>query len=91
VLIKWPAKKLDHPVGHCGMVCRPLAWYGRSRSVHVFNRNRGLRHLATAASISMVAGCGVFSSDSSNEGKPIVVGTTSEPSTLDPAASWDNS
>ncbi|WP_329279691.1 ABC transporter substrate-binding protein [Streptomyces sp. NBC_01451] len=57
----------------------------------MFNRNRGLRQLATAASISMVAGCGVFSSDSSNDGKPIVVGTTSEPSTLDPAASWDNS
>nr|WP_198539354.1 ABC transporter substrate-binding protein [Streptomyces graminilatus] len=39
----------------------------------------------------MVAGCGVFSSDSSNEGRAIVVGTTSEPSTLDPAASWDSS
>lgn len=57
----------------------------------MFNRNRGLRQVAAAASISMVAGCGVFSSDSSGDGKPIVVGTTSEPSTLDPAASWDNS
>ncbi|MFF7449539.1 MULTISPECIES: ABC transporter substrate-binding protein [unclassified Streptomyces] len=48
--------------------------------------------MAAFASISsLVAGCGVLSSDSSDEGGPIVVGTTSAPSTLDPAASWDSS
>ena len=57
----------------------------------MFNRNRSLRHLATIASISLVAGCGVLSSGSSDDKKPIVVGTTSSPSTLDPAASWDSS
>ncbi|MCX5337777.1 MULTISPECIES: ABC transporter substrate-binding protein [unclassified Streptomyces] len=58
----------------------------------MFNRIRGLRRIAAIASISsLVAGCGVFSSDSSDGGDPIVVGTTSAPATLDPAASWDNS
>ncbi|MDL5200246.1 ABC transporter substrate-binding protein [Streptomyces sp. ALI-76-A] len=40
---------------------------------------------------SLVAGCGVLSSDSSDDRGPIVVGTTSAPSTLDPAAAWDGS
>ncbi|GGX67637.1 ABC transporter substrate-binding protein [Streptomyces fructofermentans] len=57
----------------------------------MFNRNRSLRHLSAIASISLVTGCGVFSSDTSEEEGPIVVGTTSAPSTLDPAASWDGS
>ncbi|GGZ42188.1 ABC transporter substrate-binding protein [Streptomyces poonensis] len=57
----------------------------------MFNRDRCLRQLAAITSISLVAGCGVLSSDSSDDGEPIVVGTTSSPSTLDPAASWDNS
>jgi peptide/nickel transport system substrate-binding protein len=58
----------------------------------VFNRNRGLRQTAAIASIStLVAGCGVLSSDSSDSTGPITVGTTSAPSTLDPAASWDQS
>jgi len=58
----------------------------------VFNRNRGLRQAAAIASISsLMAGCGVLSSDSSDGKGPIVVGTTSAPSTLDPAASWDQS
>ncbi len=58
----------------------------------MFNRNRCLRQVAAIASItSLVTGCGVLSSDSSDEEKPIVVGTTSAPSTLDPAASWDSS
>ncbi|NUS29336.1 MAG: peptide-binding protein [Streptomyces sp.] len=58
----------------------------------MFNRNRGIRRMAAFASISsLVAGCGVLSSDSSDEQGPIVVGTTSAPSTLDPAASWDSS
>src|SRR5690606_28387569 len=67
-------------------------WYGRSRSVRVFNRNRCLRRVAAIASISaLVAGCGVLSSDTPEDEGPIVVGTTSAPSTLDPAASWDGS
>jgi len=57
----------------------------------VFNRNRCLSQLAAITSISLVAGCGVLSSDSSDDKGPIVVGTTSAPSTLDPAASWDGS
>ncbi|MGV9456540.1 ABC transporter substrate-binding protein [Streptomyces sp. NPDC003635] len=58
----------------------------------MFNRNRRLRQVAAIASISsLMAGCGILSSDSSEEEGPIVVGTTSAPSTLDPAASWDSS
>ncbi|MEV7346018.1 ABC transporter substrate-binding protein [Streptomyces sp. NPDC093544] len=55
------------------------------------NRNRSLRQLATLTAISVVAGCGVLSSGASEDEGPIVVGTTSAPSTLDPAASWDGS
>jgi peptide/nickel transport system substrate-binding protein len=48
--------------------------------------------MAAIASISsLVTGCGVLSSDASDDEGPIVVGTTSAPSTLDPAASWDSS
>ncbi|MFE6362885.1 ABC transporter substrate-binding protein [Streptomyces sp. NPDC057806] len=58
----------------------------------MFNRNRCLRQVAAIASISsLMTGCGILSSDSSEEEGPIVVGTTSAPSTLDPAASWDSS
>ncbi|MDH6221343.1 ABC transporter substrate-binding protein [Streptomyces pseudovenezuelae] len=58
----------------------------------MFNRNRPLRQVAAIASISsLVTGCGVLSSDSSEDAGPIEVGTTSAPSTLDPAASWDSS
>ncbi|MEV5439787.1 ABC transporter substrate-binding protein [Streptomyces sp. NPDC052682] len=58
----------------------------------MFNRNRCLRRVAAIASISsLVAGCGVLSSDASDDEGPIVLGTTSAPSTLDPAASWDSS
>ncbi|MFJ9041652.1 ABC transporter substrate-binding protein [Streptomyces sp. NPDC102406] len=39
----------------------------------------------------LVAGCGLVGSGGSENEKPIVVGTTSAPSTLDPAASWDGS
>jgi peptide/nickel transport system substrate-binding protein len=60
--------------------------------VRVFNRSRCLRRVAAIASISsLVTGCGILSSDSSEDEGPIVVGTTSAPSTLDPAASWDGS
>ncbi|MEU6251981.1 ABC transporter substrate-binding protein [Streptomyces sp. NPDC047043] len=58
----------------------------------MFNRKRRLRQVAAIASISsLVAGCGVLSSDSSDDEGAITVGTTSAPSTLDPAASWDQS
>ncbi|WP_328556801.1 ABC transporter substrate-binding protein [Streptomyces sp. NBC_00358] len=57
----------------------------------MFNRNRCLRQLAAITSITLVAGCGLLSSGSSDDKGPIVVGTTSAPSTLDPAASWDGS
>ncbi|MFE0513922.1 ABC transporter substrate-binding protein [Streptomyces sp. NPDC058964] len=57
----------------------------------MFNRNRCLQKVAAVASISLVAGCGVFSDGDQDSGGPIVVGTTSAPSTLDPAASWDQS
>ncbi|MEV0739090.1 ABC transporter substrate-binding protein [Streptomyces sp. NPDC050549] len=57
----------------------------------MFNRNRGLRRAAAITSISLVAGCGVFSDGNPDDRGPIVVGTTSAPSTLDPAASWDGS
>jgi peptide/nickel transport system substrate-binding protein len=59
--------------------------------VRVFNRNQCLRQLAAVTSVTLVAGCGVLSSASSDDKGPIVVGTTSAPSTLDPAASWDGS
>ncbi|WP_432138979.1 MULTISPECIES: ABC transporter substrate-binding protein [unclassified Streptomyces] len=39
----------------------------------------------------MIAGCGYFSDSGSDDQGPIVVGTTSPVSTLDPAASWDGS
>ncbi|WP_327405590.1 ABC transporter substrate-binding protein [Streptomyces sp. NBC_01288] len=57
----------------------------------MFNRNRGLRAGTAIASISLVAGCGVFSDGNPDDRGAIVVGTTSAPSTLDPAASWDGS
>ncbi|MGW4872712.1 ABC transporter substrate-binding protein [Streptomyces chartreusis] len=58
----------------------------------MFNRIRRLRQVAAIASISsLVAGCGVLSSDSTEDQGPIMVGTTAAPSTLDPAASWDSS
>ncbi|MET9386848.1 ABC transporter substrate-binding protein [Streptomyces sp. NPDC002928] len=57
----------------------------------MFNRKRSLRQVAAIASISLVTGCGYFSDSGSGSEGPIVVGTTSAPSTLDPAASWDGS
>jgi peptide/nickel transport system substrate-binding protein len=59
--------------------------------VRVFNRNRCLRQVAAIASISLVTGCGLFSDSGEADEGPIVVGTTSAPTTLDPAASWDGS
>ncbi|MEU9702525.1 ABC transporter substrate-binding protein [Streptomyces sp. NPDC047981] len=56
----------------------------------MFNRT-SLQVAAALASISLVSGCGLFSDNESAADQRIVVGTTSSPTTLDPAASWDNS
>ncbi|MEV8391029.1 MULTISPECIES: ABC transporter substrate-binding protein [unclassified Streptomyces] len=54
--------------------------------------NRTTRRAATTlAAMSLLAGCGLFSDDDAKAEQRITVGTTSEPSTLDPAVSWDNS
>ncbi|MEV6723428.1 ABC transporter substrate-binding protein [Streptomyces xanthochromogenes] len=59
--------------------------------MHVF-RGTNCRPAVTAlASISLLAGCGLIPGGSSGTPQEITVGTTSEPSTLDPAASWDGS
>lgn len=57
----------------------------------MFNRNRSLRYMAAIVSISLVSGCGLLGDEGSDEAGPIVMGTTSAPSTLDPAAAWDGS
>ncbi|MFJ1729706.1 ABC transporter substrate-binding protein [Streptomyces sp. NPDC088254] len=57
----------------------------------MFNRNRSLQRFAAIVSISLVAGCSLLGEESSDDAGPIVVGTTSAPSTLDPAAAWDGS
>ncbi|MCX4961468.1 ABC transporter substrate-binding protein [Streptomyces virginiae] len=57
----------------------------------MFNRTRCLQISAALASISLLAGCGLLSEDDGDDMKRIVVGTTSAPSTLDPAAAWDGS
>jgi peptide/nickel transport system substrate-binding protein len=59
--------------------------------VRVFNRKRFLRRVAAIASISLVAGCSLLSDGDTGGKGPIVVGTTSAPSTLDPAGAWDGS
>lgn len=50
-----------------------------------------LQAAAALASLSLLAGCGLLSDDSSATDQQIAVGTTSSPSTLDPAAAWDGS
>ncbi|MGE7386836.1 ABC transporter substrate-binding protein [Streptomyces sp. NPDC004126] len=57
----------------------------------MFNRTRCLQIAAAVASISLLAGCGLFSDDDDAAAKRITVGTMSAPSTLDPAAAWDGS
>ncbi|MFD3517958.1 ABC transporter substrate-binding protein [Streptomyces sp. NPDC058657] len=54
-------------------------------------RARRLRTAAALTSISLLAGCGVLSEDSADTEQKITVGTTSKPSGLDPAGSWDGS
>ncbi|MFC8919296.1 ABC transporter substrate-binding protein [Streptomyces sp. NPDC047821] len=56
----------------------------------MFNRT-SLQAAAALASISLLAGCSLFSGDDADGENKIVVGTTSAPSTLDPAAAWDGS
>lgn len=59
----------------------------------MYHRIRCVRQTAAAASLSLLAllaGCGVLGG-SGDDDKQIVVGTTSAPSTLDPAAAWDSS
>lgn len=57
----------------------------------MFIRTRCLQITAALASISLLAGCGLLSAGEGDDAKRIVVGTTSAPSTLDPAAAWDGS
>ncbi|MFV0130990.1 ABC transporter substrate-binding protein [Streptomyces sp. HMX112] len=56
----------------------------------MFNRT-SLQAAAALASISLLAGCSVFSDDDADGANKITVGTMSAPTTLDPAASWDGS
>ncbi|GGT91909.1 solute-binding transport lipoprotein [Streptomyces violascens] len=57
----------------------------------MFKRTICRRTMAALASISLLGGCGLLSGGGSQAQQEITVGTTSEPSTLDPAASWDGS
>ncbi|MEV6955305.1 ABC transporter substrate-binding protein [Streptomyces sp. NPDC051183] len=57
----------------------------------MFNRTRCLQITAALASISLLAGCGLLSDDGGDDAKRVVVGTTSTPTTLDPADAWDGS
>ncbi|WLQ44438.1 ABC transporter substrate-binding protein [Streptomyces laculatispora] len=50
-----------------------------------------LQAAAALASLSLLAGCGLLSDSGSDVEQKLAVGTTSEPSTLDPAAAWDGS
>ncbi|MCS0635627.1 ABC transporter substrate-binding protein [Streptomyces sp. LP05-1] len=56
----------------------------------MFNRT-SLQAAAALVSMSLLAGCGLFSDDVAEGQNKITVGTTSAPTTLDPAAAWDNS
>ncbi|MGA4843296.1 ABC transporter substrate-binding protein [Streptomyces sp. G45] len=47
--------------------------------------------LAAFLTITLLAGCGLLSSEGSDDEESLTVGTTSAPTTLDPAASWDGS
>ncbi|MEU3600419.1 ABC transporter substrate-binding protein [Streptomyces sp. NPDC006798] len=56
----------------------------------MFYRNC-LRGVGALATLSLLAGCGLFSDAEAEGNRRIVVGTISEPSTLDPAAAYDGS
>ncbi|MFE9259063.1 ABC transporter substrate-binding protein [Streptomyces sp. NPDC006879] len=57
----------------------------------MFNRTRCLQTAAALASISLLSGCGLLSSDGNKGSGQISVGTTSKPTRLDPATTWDGS
>ncbi|MFG3281205.1 ABC transporter substrate-binding protein [Streptomyces sp. NPDC048111] len=57
----------------------------------MFRRTSRRRTFTAFASLSLLAGCGLLPSGGSQAQQGITIGTTSEPSTLDPAASWDGS
>lgn len=57
----------------------------------MFNRFPAPRVWAAFASMTLFTGCGLMSSGEGSDARPITVGTTSVPSTLDPAMSWDGS
>lgn len=57
----------------------------------MFDRNGLLRSAATVLPLALIAGCGSLSGDGGGEERALVVGTTSAPSSLDPAAAWDGS
>lgn len=50
-----------------------------------------LQAAAALASLTLLAGCGLLPGGGSDVDQKLAVGTTSEPSTLDPAAAWDGS
>ncbi|MFE0425381.1 ABC transporter substrate-binding protein [Streptomyces sp. NPDC058953] len=56
----------------------------------MFYRNC-LRGVGALASLSLLVGCGLFADAEAEGNRKIVVGTISEPSTLDPAAAYDGS
>ncbi|MBE9499540.1 peptide-binding protein [Streptomyces sp. GKU 257-1] len=57
----------------------------------MFDRNGLLKVAATILSLVLLAGCSALSGGDGGEEHKIVVGTTSAPSSLDPAAAWDGS
>lgn len=58
----------------------------------MIDRNGSVKAAAAVAmSTALVAGCGVLSGDGEDVDRSIEVGTTSAPTTLDPAAAWDSS
>ncbi|MFJ2744636.1 ABC transporter substrate-binding protein [Streptomyces sp. NPDC087440] len=57
----------------------------------MFDRARSLRAAAALTSLSLLAGCGLLTDEGSDPEHRLSVGTTSKPSTLDPAGAWDGS
>ncbi|MGP3975998.1 ABC transporter substrate-binding protein [Streptomyces sp. 8N114] len=57
----------------------------------MFDRNGLPRVAATILPLALVAGCSSLSPGDGGKAHRIVVGTTSAPSSLDPAAAWDGS
>ncbi|HET6635851.1 MAG TPA: ABC transporter substrate-binding protein [Streptomyces sp.] len=57
----------------------------------MFDRNRPLALTSFVVISALLGGCSTISGDDGETGDPIVVGTTSAPSVLDPAGAWDGS